>query len=346
MSKLTALDPVRLICGVEFAFPDYKEPLVQLEGAVKGYMRGTLPYAVSDGRLPCAFCDPSKTHRLSKSKRRDNLFDNLGRHVSFTHGMSGPDYREAVGLLQQTPLASIRVRDSHRAVALAGISRGTQARGARRGQGRTTSPHSDVWARTPEYQNKRGICRDQILAVARAIAKKNGNRLFAHELRKRGVSDVAIRRHGWPNARAIASEIGATWWTRGWTEAEMLGALREAAATLGRKPTQRDLTRLGAPSVGTLTRYFGGYAEACAKAGLPVAPNVRRPIPMSVETEIKVLSAYAYTGSIARVTTLTRHSQRPIEAIFAKYGVIPSLSPTKRRKAQAWAAEIAQRLAP
>jgi hypothetical protein len=337
--------PTRLICGVEFVFPDYKEPLVQLKGAVPGYMRGTLPYAVSDGRLPCAFCDPSKTHHLAGGRPADNLFDWLGKHVASAHGLSAQQYRDAIGLMGTTPLVSRRFAMKRRSSALAhGLDRNFKGNlgrpsattlEARRAARRSNSV-------SPESLNKRGVCRDQLLDVAKRLAKTNGGVLRAADLARQGISSWPLRHHGWATIRALALEVGAVAQTRNWTHAELRRAFRELAERLGRIPSSTDLRLAnGTASPTTYLLRFGSLTETARRCGLP--SNLPRPL--AEGDDIDILNRFAIGGNYRRVAQNVHRTQADVLIVLLKYGVTPSLVEAERRKAQAWAAEMARRLA-
>jgi hypothetical protein len=332
---LTAYEPaVRQICGVDFVFPEYKEPLVQLKGAVRGYMRGTLPYAVSDGRLPCAFCDPT-TGRAGFPKLT-RTYDDLGLHVR-VHGYSSRQYRERIGLLQKTPLASALGQVARRRARAASPGGGPLLRGG-------SEVHAD-YRQTPEYQNKRGACPDQIRAVARGIAKRNGGHLTAIELQRQHIGPDAIRRAGWANLRALCEEIGVPPFRLMWTAGEALTALRESAARLGRTPCARELRGLGLPTRIFWEHHFGGWMEACRRAGLPI----NAPLPVCPGDEVDILNRYALTGSLTTVALQTHRARDTIHVVLARYGVTPPVgrfgAEARLREAREWAAEIARRLA-
>jgi len=342
---------VRQICGVDFVFPEYKEPLVQLKGAVKGYMRGTLPYALADGRLPCAFCDPSvPIHRVrgSHGYRRDNLFDYLTVHVR-RHGMSPQEYRDAIGLLRSTKLMSRRARL---------ILSGALLQSGRMGAGDASPMHTPEsvarqaaskrgLSENAEHQNKRGVCHAQILAVARGLAKDNGGVLRSADLIRQGIQIPTLHHAGFSSVRALAVGVGARRpeaWNR-WTDADLLRAFRELAERLGRTPTQKELGGAnGTASGSAYFTHFGGLEEVCRRLGLP--SNSSRPVTLG--DEIDILNHYATTGRISRVIQATHRSQDHVTQILDKFGVLTyrgSGHEAERRKAREWAAEIARRLA-
>jgi hypothetical protein len=345
---------VRQICGVDFVFTEYKEPLVQLTSPpgrpdlvpVKGYMRGTLPNALADGRLPCAFCDPSKRHRQGAHLHRDhdNLFDNLASHVR-RHGMTAQEYREAIGLLRRTRLLSRRTR-------------------ARLGRHLGARPHpppswlvsSEVTARatktkranaiSDESLNKRGVCRDQILAVARKIAKDNGGVLASSDLIRAGLRSRALQAVGFANFGALAEEVGARQTRKRWSDAELLAAFRELAERLGRVPTEVELGPAnGTASAMTYSR-LGGLQETARRCGLPPrSPSHPLRADFAEGCELDILNQYAITGSALRVALAAHLTYGATTLVLAKYGVVPSHMASERRKAMEWAAVIAQRLA-
>lgn len=329
------------IGGQEFVIDPYKEPLVQLKGAVKGYMRGTLPYAVSDGRLPCAFCDPGSDRGTAHSALgftgELRIFDSLVLHVRRTHGLSAQEYRDRIGLLPTTPLVSRRLSMSPH------YAKSGNNEGFVKGRHIITAEDRAKVKRlrydSPEYQNKENKCHDQLVAQATEISKAHGGHLPRFELDRRHIGPGSLRRAGFEGFRALAVEAGATYQPRYHTEAELIQELREAATELGRTPSLSEFGRRGA----NLIRRFGSYSEACRRAGLP--PNLPRPI--SEGDEIDVLNRYALGQGIHDLGTATHHEHHRIRAILEKYGVpTPRLgaSERERRDSREFAATITRRL--
>jgi hypothetical protein len=321
------------IGGQEFAIDPYKEPLVQLKGAVKGYMRGTLPIAIADGKLPCAFCG--------------STFDVLGLHLRHTHDMSSRAYRQVTGLLLKTRLVS----EPYRSRVLASITEERRLRMAQLGAG-DHGQHSINRERkrkesleagySPERLNKRGTCRDQIIAVSRRLAKENRGVLREADLLRQGIYGPS-RRRWFPTMLALCTEVGATYaGKRDWTDVEMVRAFRELAERLGRTPTQKDLGGpAGTPSNSSYQERFGGLTEVSRRAGLP--PNL--PNPMTFGDEIDILNRYAVTGRIDRVARATHRYQPAIRQILGRYGVTPMAHEPAHSEGMARAAVIARRLA-
>lgn len=337
---------VRQICGVDFVFTDYKEPLVQLEGAVKGYMRGTLPNALADGRLPCAFCDPS-ARRVSHPNLGCNLFDDLSKHARNVHGMSGREYRDAIGLMARTRLTSRRAHLNYHSGFQRGWERNLAAllEASRSGRGRAKHDATlRANGESPEHLNKRGVCRDQIIDAATASARVNNNVLRRQDLNRRRIWDRDIKRW-FTNFRTLCREVGATPGTaRGTTDVEYLRAFRELAERLGRTPLQTELGAAnGTPSHRSYYQRFGPLEETARRCGLP--PRMPGTRIITEGDEVDILSQYAVLGSKRRVRLATHHDAGWCDRVYAKYGVVPSRHEPERRKAQAWAAEMAQRLA-
>jgi len=346
--RLSPYEPVvRQICGVDFVFPDYKEPLVQLRGLpdrpdlvpVEGYKRGTLPYALADGRLSCAFCDPSK-RRPNGRVTLSSGWHVLAPHLRTAHGMTPQEYRDRIGLLRKTRLVSA----SHHARAhksALGVQARTEFWLHSRDRGQPTDGRG-----VPEDLNKRGVCRDQLIAVTKKVAKDNGGKVRKADLHRQGVWDTSIRRF-FPSMRVLCAEAGVAYAGKPeWTDVEMLRAFRELAERLGRTPTQEELGGANrTPSNCTYQARFGGLNEVCRLLGLPS----NSPRPITFGDEIDILNRYAQGATMNAVALATHRQRSAISQVFARYGV-PVYAPgggheAERRKARAWAAEIAQRLA-
>ena len=344
-----------MIGGQEFVIDPYKEPLVQLPGAIKGYMRGTLPYAVSDGRLPCAFCDPGLPRRktrggLGRDVPNDHLYHNLSLHVRLAHGLSPREYRDRIGLLTKTKLVSAALSSTisanvpTRFVAYA-KEHGSEA--AARGRAAFRRPVHDVrleWGATPERLNKLGVCRDQIIAAVRAAAKANDGKVRQADLVRMGIWGSSIRRF-FPDMRAVCAAAGVAYAGKpNWTDAEMLRAFRDLADKLGRTPTQKEMgSRFGMPSNCTYQTRFGGLSEVARRAGLPT----NLPIPITFGDEIEILNRYAIGQNLADIAHAIRKWPPLVSAVVTKYGVpvVAGGSHAKRQEARAYAATIARRLA-
>jgi hypothetical protein len=198
---------------------------------------------------------------------------------------------------------------------------------------------------SPENLNKRGVCRDQILTVARKIAKDNNGVLQMRLLRRQHIWQSSLRRVGFADVAALAAAIGAKPYAasaKRRTDADMLSELRSLAERLGRTPTHRDIEGRGdvASAAGFRLR-FGSYTEACRRAGLPL--NLPRPI--TEADEIDILSTFAITGSGERLAQSLHRSWPTVKAVLDKYGVASSKNYRERREAQVLAAEIVRRLA-
>jgi hypothetical protein len=252
--------------------------------------------------------------------------------------MTPQEYRDRIGLLRKTRLVSA----PHRARAVAAISAERREWfGHLSDRGRSAGPGIENRG-APEALNKRGVCRDQLLAVTKRIAKDNGGRVRKADLERQGVWGGSIRRF-FPSMCALCTEAGVAYAGKpDWTDAEMLRAFRELAIRLGRTPTQKELRGAnGTPSSSQYHARFGGLEEVCRRIGLPS----NSPHPILFGDEIDILNRYAQTGSVKAVALATHHWMPSISQVLAKYGATPSLFPAERRKAQAWAAEVAQRLA-
>lgn len=307
----------------EFWYGDYKEPFVQLEGGVSGHPQGVVLKA-DDGKLLCAYC--GKT------------FDNLGKHVG-VHGLSAQTYKEEVGLLQKSALVSeegrrLRIRNGLKRLADdPGLSRV-----AARIKRRTGVPRGKLKG-APEKQNKTGSCYAQLIAVGRQMKRDRGQ-VTMKQLIKLGITQHVIEsRFGSLSTFQRLVGLPITW--RGRSDAELINALQNVAAELGRSPNDSDLRRLGAPTSMTYRRRFGSYQNALSRAGL--APS--RFIP-SLASDAEILEAYAVTGDLNKTMRLTHRGHR-VRQVLHRYGIpvyFGFVSPELRHDARRLSAEIARRL--
>jgi Homing endonuclease associated repeat len=325
-----------IIGGQEFVIDPYKEPLVQLKGAIKGYMRGTLPYAASDGKLPCALCDPLRT------------FEQLSHHLKIAHRLTPVEYRDALGLLRTSSLTSVpyqeRKRQSmppeqmERIKALGGAHRGhsnpyaAKAKAGQQGMGDRA-----------EHLNKKGVCRDQLIAVAKIAARKNNGVLTGADLMVQGINPDKVLRRFFPSIHALAEAAGATAFRRGWTDAELLTAFRDLAQKLGRTPIEDDLGPAnGTPVADVYRRRFGSKVEICRLTG--VRPYFAAPLAFG--DSIDILNRYALGLGVVDLSRVLHRAHSEIADVLTKYGVPYGQMPeSQRREARAFAATMARRLA-
>lgn len=333
----------------EFWYGDYKEPFVQLEGAVEGYPQGVLVKA-DDGKLLCAYCrDESKP-----IGQRGRTFHNLGNHARLKHGLPAPAYKRAVGLLQGSALVSERERMRSTALGFRRLALGQMPpispKGTWAGGDMTHRPNGRAdTVRTPEWLNKTGQCAAQMLAVCRSI-QASGERVTHRALRARGISEKVVNRlYGDINGlrREVDESPGQfVGMGRGhkWTRNSLLALLRNLAAALGRTPARSDLRRYGLPATTTFANYFGSYKAACRAAGLPV--NVPMPKPDDPDEDLRIVASFASLGSIDGVARRQGISFDRAVRILARYG-IEGVHWRSRRRGEVMdrAAEIARHLA-
>ena len=340
-----------IIGGREFVIDPYKEPLVQLKGAVKGYMRGTLPYAVSDGKLPCAFCDPGGIRRRSSGQLRPSTFDNLSGHVQRFHNLTPQEYRDEVGLLRKTPLRSRRLclasarnfggQRGSVAALLQWHKDNAPGEAQRLGNRRRTENLS-----VSEHQNKRGICRDQFIAMAKEWGKKHNGRIGHEMLFAVHTTRKSLRRAGFADMGELAHLAGVKYVSKMSgvvSDKALLLILRQHAEELGRTPSAHDSgLAYGVPSSGTYVRRFGSWRQACVGAGL--SPNA--PYPRYEGDGVDILNAYAIVGTTTAAARIVHTANETVSSVLTKYGVehTPGMSENQRREAKAWAATMARRL--
>lgn len=306
----------------EFWYGDYKEPFVQLDGAVPGYPQGVL-LKDDAGRLLCAYC--GKT------------FDNLGNHARLKHGLPAAEYKREVGLLQKSALKSERARLKDVANTQRRRAQGWAPGGVLKGNRSRANRLGGTPKRTPEVLNRTGRCYAQVLAVARSLKP---HQMTFRELRQRGISQrtVALYFGTLDHLRDLAGHPRKN--LRRWTDDELLTGLRSVAAEIGRTPSISDLARYGLPPHVTYAYHFGSYAEACRRAGLqanvPAADG---------SVEVAFLSAYSVTGNIHKACRTAGVGRDRADRILARYG-FPFGSYDHRFDGarRAWAADMARRL--
>jgi hypothetical protein len=315
----------------EFWYGDYKEPFVQLEGAVPDYPQGVVLIEPATLKLLCAYCGKSK--------------DNLGTHAK-VHGMTAREYKESVGLLGKSSLVSEKTRQKMVAHSLRRAARGElssgfvqwqgKANGGRRARGKANGR----WR--PEHLNKSGRCFAQVIATIVSLMVEHGRVTTTH-LHKKGIGKPTLDAYGGlPRLIELAGARGTGY--RNWTDAELLQALRDLDKDLGYAPGMSDMARFGMPGVGTYVRHFGSWSRALLRAGL--TPRV--PIPVDGEEEIAILSRYSREGSVDRVSQSLNRAESTVSAVLHRYGV-PLLhgrwNGRDRKEAMQWAATVARRLA-
>lgn len=303
----------------EFWYGDYKEPFVQLEGAVTGYPQGVILKA-DDGKLLCPYC--GKT------------YDNLGVHAARTHGLKKRDFKSEVGLLQSSALVSEKARQAHIRTALRLSVQGRlhQANGGYKAREDRLSPNP------PERQNKTGRCRAQIMTVARQLDRQG--KLTYRELRRYGIGQELIERW-WATLSALKMDLGSRKPTRLYSDAELLAAFRNLAAELGRTPSVSDLRRYGGPSLQAFKTRWGNLGNTAEAAGLPRMP---RGVPPNASDEA-ILMAYALRPNVDHVARVLQTGNFTVRRALHRYGFpFPPGSQDHIARSE-WAAEIVRRLA-
>lgn len=310
----------------EFWYGDYKEPFEQLEGGVPGHPVGVV-LKDDAGKLLCAYC--GKT------------FDNLGSHVSKTHGMPAATYKAEVGLLSKSALISEAVRRKRIAQGLRNVRDGKVFDGMKtKSQWPQGKPQPlrgrKSPAYTPERLNKTGRCMAQVLTVARQIVAQRG-RVSQADLSRHGIGPKTIAAY-FGDIDGLRKVVGGA---RRLTDEQVLTALRSLAEKLGRTPAASDMRRYGMPSKGLYEKRFGSWNTACQKAGL--VPNLTVSRDESLDSAI--LTAYSITGSIHKVAASVGSDATTVCRILRLHGVELRPGPWADRKAQRdWAATVAARI--
>lgn len=303
----------------EFWYGDYKEPLVQLEGAIPGYPQGVV-LKDDQGALLCAYCG--------------RTFENLAAHVR-KHGLSGAAYKREVGLLRGAALFGERTRQTliRRTLTNRGADRIQGKGGGARGRRQVAEPRT-------EALNKSGRCYAQTLAAARSVAAEHGG-LSIKWLARHGIRERTVAMH-FGSLDNLARIIGAPRFRhRAYTDDQLLTALRGLAVEIGATPAASDLRRYGLPSEGTYRARFGSYLAACNRIGL--RPSLRMLRGAREIHDADILSAYAATGSSLRAAKVLAIGAERVLAAMHRYGYpFPAhYNGTGRRE---WAAEMAARL--
>jgi len=327
MGEIRTIGPKKIAVGDlgEFWYGNYKEPFVQLEGAVSGYPQGVV-LKDDDGRLLCAYC--GKT------------FEYLPRHISRAHAMTTREYKQEVGLMQKSALVSERIRTARVRTALRNMSiPSVNTILAARGPGRKRGSKHEY---TAEQQNKSGRCFAQILTVARQIVNARGQ-VTIKDMHARGIWQYNIEMM-FGSMQNLARLAGDDRHMGQWTQEELLTALRSLGDKLGRTPASSDLRRYGLPGLMSYFRAFGSYRTACERAGL----QAYKWVPRDTKSEAAYLLAWATTGDVHKASKAIGVSGLVIRQTLTKYGV-PKMPPgggfhTERIAVRNQAAEIAAHL--
>lgn len=307
----------------EFWYGDYKEPFIQLEGAVPGYPRGVLLKDDQDRPL-CAYCG--------------RTFDNLGKHTQARHGLTATQYKDEVGLLQKSALVSEKGRQDRIAARLRNPESVLRLLSHRRSHPETSRQR--IGQRTEEFRNKTGTCREQLLARAKVVAQSGP--LTQKRLMAYGIRSPQVARY-WGTLDALREAVGRYEGRhRPWKDADLREALTSLAADIGRVPSDSDLRRFGLPAFATFVRHFGTWADALRTAGL----DPRMLIPDGHDLDVSILTAYAIHGSAVLAARQTHVDRSRVWATLHRYGFpFPiygqRFNGVERR---AWAADMVIRL--
>lgn len=325
----------------EFWYGDYKEPFVQLEGAIPGYPQGVI-LKRDDGKLLCPFCVEGKT------------YNNLGAHAAKAHGLRAPQFKDEVGLLRSSALVSEQTRQLNSAQGIRRRLQGTfhtLSRAESRAGGLLGAQvvrHAERGGGSPERLNKTGRCYAQIIATAKTIQLEYG-RITIARMNKHGIYVRNVERYfgTWQTFLRAVKDSTVRRAGIAWSDSQLITALRSLAQEIGHTPTVSDQTRYGIPTRHAYEHHFGSWAEACRRAG--IAANVpgqwaRRAI--TDQEEIAVLSGYAMSGTMGRAAKAAGISWQRATAILTGFGIktLPGESPLRRGQ-MATAATIARRIA-
>ena len=200
---------------------------------------------------------------------------------------------------------------------------------------------TNQWA--PERLNKTGRCYVQTIAVARSLASVG--RLTKQALSRAGIGEQTIRRYfgSIVNLRmqldvSLPGDVGGG---AGYTDAQLLDALRSLAVELGRTPAVSDIKRYGLPKEDTYRGHFGTYTAACRAAGLD--PNL--PGSPSGADDVAVLVAYATHGNVLKAARQLQIDNRRVSMVLASYGCPPIRRRNDSSERRTWAGDMARRLA-
>lgn len=158
-------------------FYNYKLPLMKFE---KGFgFLGTLVFDTESEKIQCHMCG--------------QWFGSLPHHIAREHGMTAADYKEYVGLNQSTALLSESARAKLIASGLEKRMRNLIP-GKKKSKAQIEKIRKTLQKNTPEMQNLKGCCPEQLIQRLRNLYIENGNR--TPRLHTLAMRDTLIKVYG------------------------------------------------------------------------------------------------------------------------------------------------------
>ena len=250
---------------MELQYLNYKEPLKPVEDGF-GYL-GTLAQTQDSELVQCHICG--------------GLYNNLGIHAYFKHGVKAKEYRERFQLGKTTPLCSDKWSEKCKSDKVKmWESMSESDREARKELMRNAQKQTERVGNPTslEVQNKRGMCPDQLIEKIQDLAEKLGksptHAEFVTEYDGKYVGAINRTFGSWNGAKKMAGLIPCKTGARTphnrseYTNEVLLEYLRSAYKEKGSKPTKSDWNRGFLPSYYLYIHRFGGIVNARKLAGI------------------------------------------------------------------------------
>lgn len=247
-------------------FYGYKEPLTKFKDGF-GYV-GVVRFNKERDKVQCHFCG--------------RLFKNVGSHAAFVHKIGNVEYKQKVGLLQNTALVGegtrIKLIEAHKEMPSFSQSGKTKEeirehmvkmskKGITKGKGKRNS----AW--TLERRNQHGNCPEQLVERLKDLEKALGKRPTAKEYQKEYGSFQSIMTvYGtWENALRAAKMTLYTQERAMRSDPKfMLDHLKSFYEKHNRSPRSSDMRRGLLPNYQSYIKIFGTINRARLLANIPL----------------------------------------------------------------------------
>lgn len=213
-------------------FYGYKPPFRKFKGG-HGY-EGVLMYSKLEGKVQCHFCG--------------GLFRMLNNgHLMKVHGITARQYKEKVGLSQQTALCGEETREKllkrgHNPNNMAELKKAQEIRRERIAKG--LPDKQSGFKLSLEKKNIRGTCPDQLLDRIRDAEKKLGRVPTMEEfLRMNEGKYTGSIRETFGSWTAAVAKLGLKTHHKQYTDEELLEAMRNFYRVHQRSPKWSDMER-------------------------------------------------------------------------------------------------------
>lgn len=241
-------------------FYGYKPPFRKFKGGF-GY-EGVLMYSKTDKKVQCHLCG--------------GLFRMLNNgHLGKVHGITARQYKEKVGLSQQTALCGEETREKllkrgHNPNHMEELKKANEMRRKRREEG--FPDRQSGFKLSLEKKNARGTCPDQLLDRIRDAIKKNGGKVPTMEQfvkMNEGKYYGSIRNTFGTWTEAV-TKLGLQTNAKRYTTEELIAAMQNFYKVHKRTPKWSDMERGLLPGSTTYYHHFKNINHARLMSKVPL----------------------------------------------------------------------------